>query len=71
MTQLITYQALLSHQENVSRVEAARRQIELIGGRVHLAPAQRVGMVLVTLTLTLPEGYLPQQFFSGLPFYPI
>lgn len=69
MTHLITYQALLSHQENVSRVEAARRQIELIGGRVHLAPAQRVGTVLVTLTL--PEGYLPQQFFSGLPFYPI
>lgn len=69
MTHLITYQALLSHQENVSRVEAARRQIELIGGRMHLAPAQRVGMVLVTLTL--PEGYLPQQFFSGLPFYPI
>jgi hypothetical protein len=66
---MIAYQALLSNAENVARVEAARRQIERIGGRVHLATAQRVGMVLVTLEL--PEGHAPAEFFPDLPFYPV
>lgn len=65
--QLITYQALLSNQGNVARVEAARQQIERIGGRVHMASAQRVGMVLVTLEL--PEGCSPEMIFPDLPFY--
>lgn len=67
--QLIMYQALLSNAENIARVEAARRQIERIGGRVHLAAAQRVGMMLVTLEL--PQGYGPEAFFPDLPFYPV
>lgn len=66
---LITYQALLSNAENLARVEAARRQIERSGGHVHLAPVQRVGMVLVTLEL--PEQQRPDMFFPDLPFYPV
>lgn len=65
---LILYQALLSNAENVARVEAARRQIERIGGRVRLEAAQRVGMVLVTMEL--PQEYAPEAFFPDLPFYP-
>ncbi|MGE5335604.1 MAG: hypothetical protein ACM3N4_12955 [Nitrososphaerota archaeon] len=67
--QIITYQALLSKSENVARVEAARRQIERVGGRVTMTPAQRVGMVLVILEL--PEQYRPDAIFPDLPFYPI
>ena len=65
---LILYQALLSNAENVARVEAARRQIERIGGRVRLEAAQRVGMTLVIIEL--PQGYEPEAFFPDLPFYP-
>jgi hypothetical protein len=46
-----------------------RPQIERIGGRVHLATAQRVGMMLITVEL--PQGYGPEAFFPDLPFYPI
>lgn len=65
--QMITYQALLSNEENIARVEAARQQIERIGGRVCMASVQRVGMVLVTLEL--PEGRSPELIFPDLPFY--
>lgn len=65
--QLVTYQALLSNPANIARIEAARRQIERSGGRVHIAPAQRVGMVLVTLEL--PEKRVPEEYFPDLPFY--
>jgi hypothetical protein len=36
---------------------------------VTLAPPTTVGMVLVILEL--PEGYTPDQFFAGMPFYPM
>jgi hypothetical protein len=67
--QLIVYQALLPNPENIARVAAMRPQIERIGGRVHLATAQRVGMMLITVEL--PQGYGPEAFFPDLPFYPI
>jgi hypothetical protein len=67
--QLRAYQALLSNPQNVARVQALTRDIEQVGGRVSVAPPTKVGMVLVILEL--PEGYTPDQFFPGMPFYPM
>ena len=66
---LFAYQALLSNPQNVTQVRARKREFERLGGRVTLAPPTNVGMVLVILEL--PEGYTPDQFFPGMPFYPM
>ena len=66
---LITYQALLSNPQNVARVQAAKGEIERLGGRVNIAPPTNVGMVLIILEL--PDTYRPEQFFPGIPFYPL
>jgi hypothetical protein len=66
---LIPYQALLANQHNIDRVKQARREVERIGGRIEMAPPTKVGAVLVILHL--PPGYVPEQFFPGLPFYPM
>ncbi len=64
---LLVYEALLANAQSLERVKAARRAIERAGGSVKLAPPTSTGMVLVTIAL--PEGYTPQQFVPGLPFY--
>jgi hypothetical protein len=66
---LIAYQALLSDPQSVAGVRSRKKEVERVGGRVSMAPPTRVGMVLVILEL--PEGYLPDQFFPGMPFYPM
>ena len=66
---MVAYQAMLSNPANVARVRSAQRAIEQIGGKVSIAPPTKVGMVVVLLYL--PEGYTPDQFFPGLPFYPV
>jgi hypothetical protein len=66
---LITYQALLSNPQNVARVRAAKGDIERIGGTVSIAPPTNVGMVLVLVEL--PDTHRPEQFFPGMPFYPL
>ncbi len=66
---LVAYEAILSHPNNLALVQKARRSIEAVGGRVVVAPPTKTGMVLVTLLL--PEGYAPQHFLPGLPFYPV
>ena len=66
---LFAYQALLSNPQTVTQVRARKRELERLGGRVTLAPPTNVGMVLVILEL--PEGYTPDQFFPGMPFYPM
>lgn len=66
---MVVYQAMLSNPANVARVRAVQRTIEQVGGKVSLAPPTKVGMVVVLLTL--PEGYTPDQFLPGLPFYPV
>jgi len=66
---LIAYQALLSNPENLARVRAAKREIERAGGKVSIAAPNAVGLTLVVLEL--PEGYAPDQFVAGLPFYPV
>ncbi len=65
---LITYQALLSNPQNVARVQAAKGEVERLGGRLSVAPPSNVGMVLVLLEL--PDMYRPDQLFPGMPFYP-
>ncbi len=62
------YQALLSRQESVARVQQARRDIERVGGRVVIEPPTTSGMVVITLTL--PDPRHPHDFFPDLPFYP-
>jgi hypothetical protein len=66
---LFVYQALLSNPQNVAQIQARKRDLERLGARVTLAPPTTVGMVLVILEL--PEGYTPDQFFAGMPFYPM
>jgi hypothetical protein len=69
MPKLFAYEATLSNPQNVVRVQAARAQIERVGGRVVIAPPTTSGMIIVTLLL--PPEYSPAQFLSDLPFYPI
>ena len=66
---MVTYQAMLSNPNNLTRVQAARRAIEAAGGKVTIAPPSKEGMTLVTLLL--PEGVFPAHFFPELPFYPM
>ena len=66
---LIAYQALLSNPQSLAQIQARKREIERLGGRVTLAPPTNVGMVLVILEL--PEGLTTDQFFPGMPFYPV
>ena len=67
--QLFACQALLSNPQNVAQVQALIRDIERVGSRISVAPPTKGGMVLVILEL--PEGYIPDQFFPGMPFYPM
>lgn len=66
---LIPYQALLGNPQNIKKVQAAKRVIEQLGGRLAIAPPTNVGMVLVILEL--PIGYAPEQLFPDIPFYPM
>ena len=66
--QTVTYEALLTRTENIAVVQQQVRVIERVGGRVIIAPASYGGMLV---TVTLPVGYTPEQFFPGLPFYPV
>ncbi len=66
---LITYQALLAHPRNIAEVQARRRDVERMGGRVEMAPPTAAGMVLVLLHL--PAGISPAQLFPAIPFYPL
>ncbi len=69
MAQVQTYEALLARPDNLARIEAQRRAIERVGGRLHIASASPSGLVMVTLTL--PSTYRPDDFLPGLPFYPV
>lgn len=66
--QTVTYEALLTRPENIAAVQQQVRVIERIGGRVLIAPAAYDGLLV---TVTLPVGYMPEQFFPDLPFYPV
>lgn len=62
------YEAALTRRENVMQVEAARRAIEQVGGRVEISHPSSAGVVVVILHL--PVRYTPHDFLPGLPFYP-
>jgi hypothetical protein len=67
--ELIPYQALISHPENVKRVRQAHAKIAHIGGKLVIEPPNHLGMTLVTLWL--PSSYTPEQVTPGIPFYPM
>jgi hypothetical protein len=61
-----SYEAVISRPDNLARIQAARRAVERIGGKIVTAPANAAGMVLVVVTL--PKPYTPDDFFPGVPF---
>jgi hypothetical protein len=61
-----TYEAAISRPDNLARIQAARRSVERIGGKIAMSPPNAAGMVLVVVTL--PEPYTPDDFFPGVPF---
>jgi hypothetical protein len=66
---LVQYQALLSNPDNLARIQAVRREIERVGGRVTFSSPTKSGMIAVLLDL--PEGYRPEEILPGVPFYPV
>ena len=66
---LYTYQAQLTLPASLARVRDVRPDIERIGGRVEMIPADVPR--LITVRIFLPELYQPDQFLPGLPFYPM
>lgn len=66
---MVAYQALLSNRDNPARMQAAKGEIERAKGRVSIGAPNTAGLTLVVLEL--PEGYTPDQFVPGLPFYPV
>ena len=66
---MLVYQAMLSNPDNLARIQSAKREIERVKGRVRIAAPTKGGLTLVVLEL--PEGYTPDQFVPGLPFYPV
>lgn len=63
----IVYEALLTQSGALARVQAMRRPIEQIGGAVQI---EQVGTAIL-VTLALPAQYTPEQFYPGLPFFPV
>lgn len=63
------YQALLARPESVAHVRQAQRAIERVGGKIVIEPPSPQGMVFVVLTL--PDPFVPADFFLDLPFYPM
>ena len=62
-----TYEARLTSRDNLARVLAAKRAIEQARGTVEIIPTKTAGVVIVLLTL--PDGYRPEMFLPGMPFF--
>ena len=62
------YQALLARPENLAKVQAKRRAVEAVGGKIEIAPPTSTGMIMVVLWL--PPQHQPSDFSPDLPFYP-
>jgi hypothetical protein len=65
---LVAYQALISHPDNLKRLRDAQSKIAHIGGKLIIERPNNLGMTLVTLQL--PRNVTPEQILSGIPFYP-
>lgn len=63
----IVYEALLTQSGALARVQAMRRQIEQNGGALRIEQAGTA----ILVTLILPAHYSPEQFYPGLPFFPV
>ena len=64
---MIVYEALLTQSGALARVQAMRRPIEQVGGTLHIEQAGAA----ILVTLTLPTQHMPEQFYPGLPFFPV
>jgi Tfp pilus assembly protein PilN len=64
---MIAYEALLTQSDSLARLQARRRQIEQIGGALRI---EQAGAALL-VTLTLPAQHAPEQFFPGMPLFPV
>jgi hypothetical protein len=62
------FEAMLSRPESLMRVQAARPEIERIGGRMEIQPTGSPDLILVLLHL--PESYQPDDFLPDIPFFP-
>jgi hypothetical protein len=67
--ELVPYQALISHTDNLKRVRDTHAKIAQIGGKVVIEKPNNLGMTLVTLWL--PRNITPEQILPGIPFYPM
>lgn len=67
--ELVAYQALISHPDNIQRVREAQAKIAHVGGKLVIEKPNNLGMTLVTLWL--PRNYTPEQLLPGIPFYPV
>lgn len=63
---MASYEAAISRPDNLARIQAARRSVERVGGKVAISRPDAAGMVLVVVTL--PEPYTPDDFFPDIPF---
>ena len=66
---MVEYEASLSNPESIARAQKVKKAIEALGGSVRITPPNKQGMAMVTLRL--PLRYRPEDFFPGLPFYPV
>lgn len=65
---LVSYQALISHPDNLERLRDAQSKIAHVGGKLIIERPNHLGMTLVTLRL--PRNVTPEQVAPGIPFYP-
>jgi hypothetical protein len=63
------FEAMLTRPESLMRVQAARPEIERIGGRMEIQPSGTRDLSLVLLRL--PEPYQPDDFLPDIPFFPV
>jgi hypothetical protein len=63
------FEAMLTRPESLMRVQAARPEIQRIGGRIEIQPSGTPDLTLVLLHL--PEPHQPDDFLPDIPFFPV
>lgn len=68
------YEALLTQEDSIKRVERLRSDIERIGGTLRVERVSKPGSgerPSALVTLSLPDPFTPGEFFPGLPFFAV
>jgi hypothetical protein len=63
------FEAMLTRPESLMRVQAARPEIQRIGGYIDIQPSGSPDLSLVLLHL--PEPHQPDDFLPDIPFFPV